>query len=53
MQVKRERERESRKYLLIIQRVWDVGGQEKASADQVAITPALKMEAALTAFPTA
>lgn len=49
MQVRRE----SRKYLLIIQRLWDVEGQENASADQVAITPALKMEVALKMFPTA
>jgi len=40
------------KYLLIIQ-PRNVEGQEKASADQVATTPAVKIEVALKMFPAA
>jgi len=40
----------SGKHPLIIQ-PWNVEGQESASADQVAMTPAVKMEVALKMFP--
>ena len=41
--------RETGNYLLMIQQR-DVNDQEKARADQVAMTPAAKMEAALATF---
>ena len=44
--------REKWEHLLIIQ-LWNVDGQESASADQVAMTPAVKMEVTLKTFPAA
>jgi hypothetical protein len=41
---------ERRNYLLMIQQKRCEKGQEKARADQVAMTPAVKMEAALATF---